>query len=169
MVMKKAHYLQSLLALSAALGFVATAGASGTTLDITEVSDTTLDFSLQGGPIFTATSLTSDSWTFQLPTPGGTLSAAAWTEPDNSSEFNIVSIDPTGTVTVQSDVGNPNADPVNGNDTTSLVNGIYVTFKDDGDGSASVPDAASTMMLLAGCVAGLFVVGGRYRRVPVRI
>jgi hypothetical protein len=157
-IMRKNDYLKvSFLAVLAA-GISMTASAQVATLNITEVSDTTLTYSYQGGPVWTVTSSPLDHWTFNLPLVVGiTTGAAAWTEPDNSAMYNLIQVAPipgigSYVVTVDSDASNVNGYPVVADRGSTVLDNISVTFQDLGD---SVPDGGSTGILLGVCLASL--------------
>ena len=151
-LMKKNNCLKVSFLVVLAAGISMTARATvGYYLNITEVSDTTLTYSFEGGAMQTVASCAIRPVVFSLPlVVGETTGTAAWTEPDDSAEYNIVQVIPIPTsglytVTVDSDAPNPNAYPVAANGATVLLDNIEVTFHDDGD---SVPDGGSTGILL---------------------
>jgi hypothetical protein len=159
-IMKKNNCLRVSFLVFLAAGISMTASATvGYYLNITEVSDTTLTYSFEGGSTQTVASSPSDQWSFTLPLlVGTTTGSAAWTEPDNSAEYNIITVTPIPasglyTVTVDSDASNPNAYPVEANGASAMLDNIDVTFHDDGD--TAVPDGGSTGILLGIGLASL--------------
>ena len=141
------------------------------TLVLTEVSDSTLTYSLNGGATTSVNSASGDDWLFAIPlvvtspdAPSGYGSYIAdWQEPDGSGNYNYVGYNAPGaggdvTIDVFSDYGYNGGGtiPVNANGATydysapQLVGSlpIDVTFNDDGD-TATVPDGGSAAGFLA--------------------
>jgi len=131
----------------------------------TEVSDTVLTVQVNDDPIVTETTLTPDAWQFSMPyiTQNGSpypFVSDNWAEPgyptDGSTEVNIVWYnwnDTPGLVEVHSDVsGIANQIPADG--ATLQPDPSYQgfnatrTFNDLGDSAGSVPDNATTGILL---------------------
>jgi len=150
------------------------------TLVLTELSDHTLTYSLNGGAATSVNSVSGDDWLFAIPlvvtspdAPSGYGSYIAdWQEPDGSGLFNYVGYNAPGaggdvTIDVFSDYGYDDGGviPVNANGATydysapQLVGSlpIDVTFIDDGD-TATVPDGGNAAALLALGVTALAVI-----------
>ena len=156
-IMKRNNCLKVSFLVVLAAGISMTVSATGITLDITEVSATTLTYSYSGGPTWTVTSSPLDQWTFNLPSASGSsVAAAAWREPDDSTKYNLVQVIPIAgggyVVNVNSDALNVNSYPVVADGGSFGLNSIFVTFHDLGD---SVPDGGSTGILLGICLASL--------------
>lgn len=129
------------------------------TLVITEKSSTSLTAIFDGNPL-TVTTVGPDNWTFSLPVDTGSI-GVGWTEPENgdlANELNLPGTSPQ-TVTVHSDVsggrfGLPNGFTLGVGEADAGA--LNITFNDVADTSkGSVPDAASSALLLMISAAGL--------------
>jgi hypothetical protein len=155
-IMNKNNCLKVSFLVVLAAGISMATSAQVASLNITEVSDTTLTYSYLGGPTWTVTSSPLDQWTFNLPLVVGiTTAAAAWTEPDNSAMYNLIQVVPAPSsyvINVDSEASNANGNPVVADGGSVVLDNISVTFHDRGD---SVPDGGSTGMLLGICLVSL--------------
>ena len=135
---------------------------------LTENSSTNLSVTYDGSP-FTVTFVSSDSWTFILPTDFvDTLVGfnQAWTEPENSNLVNLVNFgtDIARAASITSDL---TIDRLAGSGISPVADGtsvqvgtvggvaVFATFNDKAAASEGVPDTGTTCSLLALSLMGL--------------
>jgi hypothetical protein len=182
-IMKNAILRQLALVLPISLGFATMAKATPVPdFVMTEISDTSLSYSIDGGPLQYVTATSPDNWTISLPnydvlangpTQNSIQAQVNWEEPDygtsgqvNYVDFNAYNNPDNGsTVTIVSDT-TPVASTVLANAavyTFDFPGNLTAQFIDDGD-SACVPDGGSTAMLFGTALIGL----GALRRRIIR-
>ena len=172
--MKKCKsFILTVTVLTGTLVYAGTAYGQAEQLILTESSSTSLTATLDGAPL-TVLNPSPDHWLVGLQ---GVTGAAAFAEPESSTEANLVMGDPSTAfvdMTVVSD------DPIAGvaffpNGETNLtafhlVTGapLDVTFNDLGDGRTSIPDTASTLGILGVSVAAMLGLRRRIVDAPIK-
>jgi hypothetical protein len=136
-------------------------------LVLTETSSTTLTATYDGSAVgVTVINISLDHWGVTVGFPVTFSGNPQWTEPDDSSFANVITTFGNNQLIINSDFFLNNTQPLADESTltsfgTDTRDGapISVTFDDDGDVTATVPDTGSTFVLLLLALAALFGAG----------